>query len=66
MAGARARFAEVGPVERVYIQASTLRPRRRGSCPTALRHVNHHYRTVLIPGLGMFGVMFGAWYAGLA
>jgi hypothetical protein len=24
------------------------------------------YRTVLIPGLGMFGVMFGAWYAGLA
>ena len=24
------------------------------------------YRTVLIPGLGMFGVMFGLWYAGLA
>jgi High-affinity nickel-transport protein len=24
------------------------------------------YRTVLIPGLGLFGVMFGAWYAGLA
>ena len=23
------------------------------------------YRTVLIPGLGMFGVMFGLWYAGL-
>jgi uncharacterized membrane protein len=23
------------------------------------------YRTVLIPALGMFGVMFGAWYAGL-
>jgi High-affinity nickel-transport protein len=24
------------------------------------------YRTVLIPGLGLFGVMFGTWYAGLA
>ena len=24
------------------------------------------YRTVLIPGLGLFGVMFGLWYAGLA
>jgi high-affinity nickel permease len=24
------------------------------------------YRTVLIPGLGAFGVMFGLWYAGLA
>jgi hypothetical protein len=24
------------------------------------------YRTVLIPGLGVFGVMFGLWYAGLA
>jgi ABC-type nickel/cobalt efflux system permease component RcnA len=24
------------------------------------------YRTVLIPGLGLFGVMFGMWYAGLA
>jgi hypothetical protein len=24
------------------------------------------YRTVLIPGLGMFGLMFGLWYAGLA
>jgi high-affinity nickel permease len=24
------------------------------------------YRTVLIPGLGMFGVMFGLWYSGLA
>jgi High-affinity nickel-transport protein len=24
------------------------------------------YRTVLIPGMGMFGVMFGLWYAGLA
>jgi hypothetical protein len=24
------------------------------------------YRTVLIPSLGMFGVMFGLWYAGLA
>lgn len=24
------------------------------------------YRTVLIPALGLFGVMFGAWYAGLA
>jgi high-affinity nickel permease len=24
------------------------------------------YRTVLIPGLGLFGVMFGVWYAGLA
>ena len=23
------------------------------------------YRTVLIPGLGVFGVMFGLWYAGL-
>ena len=23
------------------------------------------YRTVLIPGLGLFGVMFGLWYAGL-
>jgi hypothetical protein len=22
------------------------------------------YRTVLIPGLGAFGVMFGLWYAG--
>jgi High-affinity nickel-transport protein len=24
------------------------------------------YRTVLIPGLGLFGVMFGLWYSGLA
>jgi hypothetical protein len=24
------------------------------------------YRTVLVPGLGVFGVMFGLWYAGLA
>jgi ABC-type nickel/cobalt efflux system permease component RcnA len=24
------------------------------------------YRTVVIPGLGLFGVMFGLWYAGLA
>jgi high-affinity nickel-transport protein len=24
------------------------------------------YRTVLIPGMGLFGVMFGLWYAGLA
>ena len=24
------------------------------------------YRTVLIPGLGVFGVMFGLWYTGLA
>ena len=24
------------------------------------------YRTVLIPGLGLFGVMFGLWYAGVA
>ncbi|MGH2763602.1 MAG: hypothetical protein ACRDL4_06930 [Thermoleophilaceae bacterium] len=24
------------------------------------------YRTVLIPGLGLFGMMFGLWYAGLA
>jgi high-affinity nickel permease len=24
------------------------------------------YRTVLIPGLGVFGMMFGLWYAGLA
>ena len=24
------------------------------------------YRTVLIPGLGLFGVMFGLWYAGIA
>jgi hypothetical protein len=24
------------------------------------------YRTVVIPALGLFGVMFGAWYAGLA
>jgi high-affinity nickel permease len=24
------------------------------------------YRTILIPGLGLFGVMFGLWYAGLA
>jgi high-affinity nickel permease len=24
------------------------------------------YRTVLIPGLGLFGLMFGLWYAGLA
>jgi hypothetical protein len=24
------------------------------------------YRAVLIPGLGLFGVMFGLWYAGLA
>jgi ABC-type nickel/cobalt efflux system permease component RcnA len=24
------------------------------------------YRTVLIPGLGVFGLMFGLWYAGLA
>jgi hypothetical protein len=24
------------------------------------------YRTVLIPGLGLFGVMFGLWYTGLA
>jgi ABC-type nickel/cobalt efflux system permease component RcnA len=24
------------------------------------------YRSVLIPGLGLFGVMFGLWYAGLA
>ena len=24
------------------------------------------YRTVLIPGFGLFGVMFGLWYAGLA
>jgi high-affinity nickel permease len=24
------------------------------------------YRTVLIPGLGLFGAMFGLWYAGLA
>lgn len=24
------------------------------------------YRTVLVPGLGMFGMMFGLWYAGLA
>jgi hypothetical protein len=23
------------------------------------------YRTVLVPGLGLFGVMFGLWYAGL-
>jgi hypothetical protein len=23
------------------------------------------YRTVLVPGLGVFGVMFGLWYAGL-
>jgi len=23
------------------------------------------YRTVLIPALGLFGVMFGMWYAGL-
>ena len=23
------------------------------------------YRSVLIPGLGAFGVMFGLWYAGL-
>jgi ABC-type nickel/cobalt efflux system permease component RcnA len=28
--------------------------------------VEPFYRTVLIPGLGMFGIMFGAWYAGLA
>jgi hypothetical protein len=24
------------------------------------------YRTVLIPALGMFGLLFGLWYAGLA
>jgi hypothetical protein len=24
------------------------------------------YRTVLIPGLGAFGVTFGLWYVGLA
>jgi hypothetical protein len=24
------------------------------------------YRRVLIPGLGLFGVMFGRWYSGLA
>ena len=24
------------------------------------------YRSVLIPGLGLFGLMFGLWYAGLA
>jgi hypothetical protein len=24
------------------------------------------YRTVLIPGLGVFGLMFGLWYAGIA
>lgn len=24
------------------------------------------YRTVLVPGLGVFGVLFGLWYAGLA
>jgi hypothetical protein len=24
------------------------------------------YRTVLIPGLGLFGLLFGLWYAGLA
>ena len=24
------------------------------------------YRTVLIPGLGVFGMVFGLWYAGLA
>ena len=24
------------------------------------------YRTVLIPGLGLFGLTFGLWYAGLA
>jgi len=23
------------------------------------------YRTVLVPGLGVFGLMFGLWYAGL-
>jgi hypothetical protein len=23
------------------------------------------YRTVLVPGLGVFGVMVGLWYAGL-
>jgi hypothetical protein len=24
------------------------------------------YRTVLIPGLSLFGLMFGLWYTGLA
>ena len=24
------------------------------------------YRSVLIPGLGLFGLMFGLWYAGIA
>lgn len=30
------------------------------------RYVEPLYRTVLIPALGMFGLLFGVWYAGLA
>jgi uncharacterized membrane protein len=30
------------------------------------RIVEPIYRSVLIPGLGAFGVLFGMWYAGLA
>lgn len=42
------------------------------ACTTALawvltrRLVEPVYRTVLIPALGLFGVMFGLWYVGLA
>ena len=30
------------------------------------RYVEPLYRTVLIPAMGMFGLLFGVWYAGLA
>jgi hypothetical protein len=42
------------------------------ACTTAFawvltrRLVEPVYRTVLIPALGLFGVMFGLWYVGLA
>jgi hypothetical protein len=29
------------------------------------RAVEPFYRAVLIPALGLFGLMFGAWYVGL-
>ena len=29
------------------------------------RLIDPHYRTVLIPGFGVFGLLFGAWYVGI-